>query len=61
MRQNGLLGEARGRLFPGESPIPPECAINEAIETAKRFCGAGAPAFVNGVLGAALRERVSKT
>ncbi|MDQ6821834.1 MAG: transcription antitermination protein NusB [Actinomycetota bacterium] len=47
-------------LYPGELPgdhlIPPEGAIDEAVQTAKRFCGAGAPAFVNGVLGAVLRE-----
>ena len=41
---------------PGEAPIPPEGAIDEAVETAKRFCGADAPGFVNGVLGAVLRE-----
>ena len=42
---------------PGERPIPPEGAIDEAVETAKRFCGAEAPAFVNGILGAVLRVR----
>ena len=42
--------------LPGETPIPPEGAIDEAVETAKRFCGADAPGFVNGVLGAVLRE-----
>jgi N utilization substance protein B len=42
---------------PGEQAIPPEGAIDEAVETAKRFCGAEAPAFVNGILGAVLRER----
>ena len=41
---------------PGEQPMPPEGAIDEAVETAKRFCGADAPGFVNGVLGAALEE-----
>jgi len=41
---------------PGEEPIPPEGAIEEAVETAKTFCGAEAPAFVNGVLDAVLRE-----
>jgi transcription antitermination protein NusB len=41
---------------PGEEPIPPEGAIEEAVESAKTFCGADAPAFVNGVLAAALRE-----
>jgi N utilization substance protein B len=40
----------------GEQPIPPEGAIDEAVETAKRFCGTEAPAFVNGILAAVLRE-----
>jgi len=40
---------------PGDEPIPPEGAIEEAVETAKTFCGADAPGFVNGVLGAVLR------
>jgi N utilization substance protein B len=43
-------------LIEGDSPIPPEGAIVEAVETAKRFCAAQAPKFVNGVLGAALRD-----
>jgi N utilization substance protein B len=42
---------------PGEREIPPEGAIDEAVETAKRFCGADAPGFINGILGAVLRER----
>lgn len=41
---------------PGEQRIPPEGAIDEAVETAKQFCGADAPAFINGILGAVLRE-----
>jgi N utilization substance protein B len=41
----------------GDSPIPPEGAIEEAVETAKAYCGADAPGFVNGVLGAVLRDR----
>ena len=41
------------------SDVPVEVAIDEAIKLAKEYCGADAPAFVNGVLGAALRERVS--
>jgi N utilization substance protein B len=36
--------------------IPTEVAIDEAIELAKEYCGADAPGFVNGVLGAAVRE-----
>jgi transcription antitermination protein NusB len=47
--------------LPGEHAIPPEGAINEAVEIAKRFCGADAPAFVNGILGAVLRERQAGT
>ena len=39
----------------GDRPIPPEGAIDEAVETAKAFCGADAPGFVNGILGAVLR------
>ena len=41
---------------PADEPIPPEGAIEEAVESAKRFCSGEAPAFVNGVLGAVLRE-----
>src|SRR6476646_10242928 len=41
---------------PGDTPIPAEGAIEEALETAKTFCGSDAPAFVNGVLAAVLRE-----
>jgi transcription antitermination protein NusB len=41
---------------PAEQPIPPEGAIEEAVESAKTFCGPDAPGFVNGVLGAVLRE-----
>jgi transcription antitermination protein NusB len=51
------LGELLyGAELPGEHAIPPEGAIDEAVETAKRFCGAEAPGFVNGILGAVLRE-----
>ena len=42
--------------IPADTPIPAEGAIDEAVETAKLFCGAQAPAFVNGVLAAVLRE-----
>jgi transcription antitermination protein NusB len=41
---------------PAEEPIPAEGAIEEAVESAKTFCGSEAPAFVNGVLGAVLRD-----
>jgi N utilization substance protein B len=57
----GLVEMLHGEELPGERSIPPEGAIDEAVETAKRFCGVDAPAFINGVLGAVLRERGSKT
>jgi N utilization substance protein B len=53
----GLLELLHPEAIPGEHAIPPEGAIDEAVETAKRFCGAEAPGFVNGILAAALRER----
>jgi N utilization substance protein B len=37
--------------------VPAEVAIDEAIEAAKELCGADAPGFINGILGAAHRER----
>jgi N utilization substance protein B len=37
--------------------IPVEVAIDEAVELTKEYCGADAPGFVNGILGAALAER----
>jgi N utilization substance protein B len=51
-----LLEMVHPDVAPGDVPIPPEGAINEAVETAKRFCGTEAPGFVNGILAAALRE-----
>jgi N utilization substance protein B len=36
--------------------IPDEVAIDEAVETAKQYCGTQAPAFVNGILGGILRK-----
>ena len=51
-----LLEMVHPDVAPGESPIPPEGAIDEAVETAKRFCGAEAPGFVNGILNAVLQE-----
>ncbi len=56
-----LLELLHPSVVPGEQPIPPEGAINEAVETAKRFCGSSAPAFINGILGSVLRDRLSKT
>jgi transcription antitermination protein NusB len=51
-----LLEMLHPELVEGIRPIPPEGAITEAVETAKEFCAAPAPGFVNGILGAALRS-----
>jgi N utilization substance protein B len=37
--------------------IPDEVAIDEAVSLAKRYCGADAPGFVNGILAAAARAK----
>jgi N utilization substance protein B len=55
----GLVEMLYPDAVPGERAIPPEGAIDEAVETAKRFCGSSAPSFVNGILGAVLRERIA--
>ena len=50
-----LLEMLHPEVTEGDTPIPPEGAIDEAVETAKEYCGPDAPKFVNGILGAALR------
>jgi transcription antitermination protein NusB len=40
-----------------EGVVPHEVAIDEAVEIAKEYCGADAPKFINGILGAIVRER----
>ena len=42
-----------------EGETPYEVAIDEAVEIAKEYCGADAPKFINGILGAIVRERES--
>jgi transcription antitermination protein NusB len=39
--------------------IPDEVAIDEAVTLAKGYCGADAPGFVNGILGAAARAETA--
>ena len=56
-----LLEMLHPDVAPAETPIPPEGAIDEAVETAKRFCSAEAPKFVNGILDAALQEMTGKS
>jgi N utilization substance protein B len=53
--RTALLEMLHPDLVEAERPIPPEGAIDEAVETAKAFCGAEAPGFVNGILAAVLR------
>ncbi|HZO35868.1 MAG TPA: transcription antitermination factor NusB [Solirubrobacteraceae bacterium] len=55
-----LLEMLHADIAPSDTPIPPEGAIDEAVETAKKFCGADAPGFVNGILSAALRENATR-
>jgi transcription antitermination protein NusB len=54
--RTALLEMLHSDLVEADRPIPAEGAIDEAVETAKAFCGAEAPGFVNGILGAVLRE-----
>jgi transcription antitermination protein NusB len=54
--RTALLEILHPDVVEADTPIPPEGAIDEAVETAKAFCGADAPGFVNGVLAAVLRE-----
>jgi N utilization substance protein B len=54
--RTALLEMLHPDLVEADQPIPPEGAIDEAVETTKAFCGADAPGFVNGILGAILRE-----
>jgi transcription antitermination protein NusB len=53
--RTALLEMLHPELIEADRPIPPEGAIDEAVETAKAFCGAEAPGFVNGILAAVLR------
>jgi N utilization substance protein B len=40
--------------------VPTEVAIDEAVELTKEYCGADAPGFVNGILGAAVGETAER-
>ena len=54
--RTALLEMLHPDLVEADQPIPAEGAIDEAVETAKEFCGADAPGFVNGILAAVHRE-----
>ena len=54
--RDALLEMLHPDAAPAETAIPPEGAIDAAVETAKTFSGADAPGFVNGILSAAQRE-----
>ena len=51
-----LIEMLHGDAVPADEPISPEGAIDEAVQSAKTFCGMDAPGFVNGILDAILRE-----
>jgi N utilization substance protein B len=52
------LNVMRVALFEIEHDLAPvEVAIDEAVEIAKEYCGADAPKFINGILGAIVRQR----
>ena len=51
-----LLEMLHPDIVEGDQPIPPEGAIDEAVELAKTYSGADAPGFVNGILSAVHRE-----
>jgi N utilization substance protein B len=51
-----LLEMCHPDAAPADTPIPPEGAIDEAVELAKTYSGADAPGFVNGILAAVHRE-----
>jgi N utilization substance protein B len=52
------LNVLRVALYEIEEGLAPyEVAIDEAVEIAKEYCGADSPKFINGILGAIVRER----
>lgn len=51
-----LVEMLHGDAVPADQPISPQGAIDEAVQSAKTFCGVDAPGFVNGILDAILRE-----
>jgi transcription antitermination protein NusB len=52
--ERNILRVAVHEIATGDVPVP--VAIDEAVEMAKKWCGAEAPAFVNGVLGRVVRD-----
>ncbi|HEY3190335.1 MAG TPA: transcription antitermination protein NusB [Solirubrobacteraceae bacterium] len=54
--RTALIEMLHADAVPADTPIPPEGAIEEAVKTAKTYAAAQAPAFVNGILAAVLRE-----
>jgi N utilization substance protein B len=52
--ERNILRVAVHEISAGDVPVA--VAIDEAVEMAKKWCGAEAPAFVNGVLGRVVRD-----
>lgn len=45
-----------GELTDRAGGVPAEVVVNEAVDIARRYCDAGAPAFINGVLDRVARD-----
>jgi N utilization substance protein B len=54
--RTALVEMLHADAVPADDPIPPEGAIDEAVQSAKTYAGESSPKFVNGILGAVLRE-----
>ena len=56
--ERNILRVARYELLHRDD-VPAAVAIDEAVEAAKEWCGADAPGFLNGILGAVQREHLA--
>jgi N utilization substance protein B len=45
-----------GELTDEAGGVPAEVVVNEAVDIARRYCDANAPAFINGVLDRVARD-----
>jgi N utilization substance protein B len=55
-----ILRSAMFEIGARDTDAPPKVVINEAVELAKQFGSDSSPRFINGVLGTALDETLSK-
>lgn len=54
--ERSIMRVALYEIHHRDDEVPLEVAIDEAVSLAKEYCGADAPAFVNGILGSVARE-----